>query len=421
MSYNEDNIDSGVVVIGGGASGMTAAVFASESGRRVTVCEKNGALGKKILITGKGRCNLTNACDTAEMLANIPGNPSFLYSSLNGFGSASVVDFFNRMGVATKTERGRRVFPESDKSADVVSALRRKLIGNGVKINLNSPVKSLVIKDGAVSGIINSTGAFVPAGAVLIATGGLSYPATGSTGDGYTLATQAGHTIVAPRPSLVPLITAEGWVKSLEGLTLKNIGLTAYAGDGKKIIYSGFGELLFTSRGISGPLALTLSRYIPGDDPVRIHIDLKPALDEQTLDKRLQRDFSANSNKDFINAISGLLPRSLIPVIVNLSGISPHKKANEITRGERSHLLNQIKALNLTVTGNEGFNQAVITRGGVSVKEINPSNMESKLVGGLFFSGEVIDVDALTGGYNMQIAFSTGALAGRSMARVTGG
>jgi len=408
-----------IIVVGGGASGMTAAIFAANAGAEVTVLEKNDALGRKLSITGKGRCNLANDCAASETLANIPGNPEFLYSSVYGFDGASVINFFNSLGVATKVERGRRVFPASDKAGDVVSALTAELKKLRVGVRYGCAVKSLIIDDKKIAGVKLRSGEKIFAGAVLIATGGASYPQTGSSGDGYAIAKQAGHVIIAPRPSLVPLIAEEGWAGELEGLTLKNVRLTAYANEKK--IYSEQGEMLFTSRGVSGPLVLTASRYISDhlapEFKIYLSIDLKPALDENALDKRLTRDFAASVNKDFKNSLSELFPRKLIPVMITLSGIPDSKKINAVTKAERRRLLGLIKALRLTVTGTEGFNQAVVTRGGVSVAEINPSSMESKLIEGLYFSGEVIDVDGLTGGFNLHIAFATGALAGRSMAR----
>ena len=408
-----------IIVIGGGASGMMAALSAAGAGAsQVAIYEKNGSLGRKLRITGKGRCNLTNMADVREILSNVPDNAEFLYSSLSGFGSAAVIDFFNGIGVATKIERGRRVFPVSDSAGDVVKALESELKHRRVEIIYNGAVGALIINEGKISGVRLRSGGERRADAVCVATGGASYPGTGSNGDGYALAKQAGHMVTAIRPSLVPLVSDESWIKDLEGLTLKNVGLAAFV-NGKKI-YSDTGEMLFTSRGVSGPLALTASRYISeflDSEPVVLSIDLKPALDEKTLDARLMREFAALSNRDFINSLAGLFPCRLIPVVASLSGIPERKKINSVTREERLRLLKLIKNLRLRVTGTEGFGQAVITRGGVSVKEINPSTMESRLVKGLYFSGEVIDVDALTGGYNLQIAFSTGVLAGRRMAR----
>ena len=400
---------------------MIAAAFAAENkSTEVTVLEKNDALGKKLAITGKGRCNLTNASDAAEIMANVPTNAEFLHSCLRGFGSAALMDFFISRGVPLKVERGGRVFPESDRAGDIVGALKKILNERKVLIRYKSPAESLIIKDEGVVGVQLRNGEKVFADAVLISTGGASYPQTGSSGDGYGIAKRAGHSIIEPRPSLVPLITEEKWVSELEGLTLKNIAVSLY--ENEKKIFSESGEMLFTDRGVSGPVVLTASRFVtdnPGKN-VFISIDLKPGLDETVLDNRLRRDFAENINRDFKNSLSELFPKRLIPVMVKLSMIDENKKVNSITKDERKKLLETIKNLRLKIIGTEGFEHSVVTRGGVSVREINPKTMESRLCRGLYFAGEIIDIDAFTGGYNLQIAFSTGVCAGRSMAGCTG-
>jgi len=400
-----------VIVIGGGAAGMTAAIFAGESGTAVTLLEKNGILGKKLLITGKGRCNLTNSVPAEDILGNIPGNPSFLYSAVYSFGSSDTVRFFNSIGLETKVERGNRVFPVSDRSADVVGVLRRKLRDNGVTIKLNSPVMKVNTLDGTVTGVTLAGGEVLPADSVVIATGGLSYPSTGSDGDGYRFARDCGHSVTELHPSLVGLKVRESFVSELQGLSLKNIGIRL--SDNGKAIYRDFGEMLFTHYGVSGPVILSASRHVTGrGGDFVLSVDLKPALDERELDCRLLRDFTAAINKNFANSLNGLLPNKMIPVMIALSGIAPEKKVNLITKEERKRLCVLLKNFPMTVAGTADFVEAVVTAGGVSVNEINPSTMESKLVGRLFFAGEVIDVDGYTGGFNLQIAFSTGYLAG---------
>ncbi|MEA4816500.1 MAG: NAD(P)/FAD-dependent oxidoreductase [Lachnospiraceae bacterium] len=402
---------SKVIVVGGGASGMLAAGRCAELGNEVYLFEKNNILGKKIYITGKGRCNVTNAGDVEEFMENIPGNPYFLYSSLYLFDNAKLRELLNSFGVPTKEERGKRVFPESDMAKDIVSALERYVYKNKVHVHTSSEVKELIFDASSVKGVLLSNGREFLSDAVIIATGGLSYPGTGSTGDGYRFAKSVGHTVTALNPSLVPLKTEEAWVSELMGLSLKSVGVT-FKDEKSKEVYSDFGELLFTHFGVSGPVILSASRSLIGKSNIRLFIDLKPALDEKTLDLRLLRDFEKHANKDYKNALDDLLPQKLIPVIINLSGISPEKKIHDITKEERKKLLSLLKALPLTISGPKGFDEAVITSGGVSTDEINPKTMESKKIRGLYFAGELIDVDAYTGGFNLQIAFSTGYAAG---------
>lgn len=417
---------SRVVVIGGGAAGMFAAMGAAEAGHAVTLLEQNEKLGKKIYITGKGRCNLTNACDTQDLFGNIPRNPKFLYSAIYGYDNFRVIDFFETHGMKTKTERGNRVFPVSDHSSDVIATLQRRLQQLGVKICLYTKVEKILTedrKDGIqgekdqriVSGVGTDQGIY-KADAVIVATGGISYPSTGSTGDGYRFAKELGHQIEELSPSLVPMTVKEAYCMQMQGLSLRNVSVTI--GDGKKILYQEFGELLFTHFGVSGPLILSASSVV--NDRIRkkelqLEIDLKPALTQEQLDARILRDFEENKNRQFKNVIQKLLPAKMIPVVITLSGISPEKKINEITKEERRQLLQVIRHFPLTLTGLRDFREAIITRGGIHVKEIDPSTMESKLVKGLYFAGEVLDVDAYTGGFNLQIAWSTGYLAGSSV------
>lgn len=402
-----------VIVVGCGAAGMMAAYGAARSNKSVLVLEKNEKAGKKLFITGKGRCNVTNACDTADLFENVVSNPRFLYSAFYGWDNHRVMDFFEKAGCPLKTERGERVFPVSDHSSDIIAALLRELKKAQVEIRYQTEVKSLVIKNGAVKGVLLRDGKILEGARVIIATGGISYAATGSTGDGFQMAKDAGHTVTKLYPSLVPLNVGEDWCRELMGLSLKNVRVRLL--EGKKEYYSGFGEMLFTHFGVSGPLILTASsfyaKYLYGMC-ARLEIDLKPALSPEQLDKRLLRDFEEHKRKQFANALGSLFPSKLIPVMVRLSGIPPEKKVYEITKEERRHFVEFIKKLPLTVTGARSFQEAIITQGGVCVKEINPSTMESKKVKGLFFAGEVLDLDALTGGFNLQIAWSTGYLAG---------
>lgn len=410
-----------IVVIGGGAAGMMAAIMASDPETEVTLLEKNEKTGKKLFITGKGRCNLTNACDRDSFFRQIVSNGKFLYSAFSHMDNQAVIRFFEEAGCKCKEERGERIFPVSDHSSDVIGALNRKLAEKKVEVRLHTEVSGLLTEEGEndkkVIGVVLSDGQRLSADKVILATGGKSYEATGSTGDGYRMAMEAGHTVQEEKPALVPLMVREAWCGRLQGLSLKNVSVTL--SDQKKKIYEGFGEMLFTHFGVSGPLILSAGSYYVKkymDQPVTLSIDLKPALTIEQLDKRILRDFEESKNKQFKNSLDRLLPSKLIPVIVELSGISPEKKVNEITKGERLALAERLKNLTMTVTGTRGFAEAIITQGGITVKEVNPSTMESKLIKNLYFAGEVLDVDALTGGFNLQVAWSTGSLAGVSAA-----
>lgn len=403
-----------VIVIGGGAAGMMAAIFAARNGHQVRLLEKNEKLGKKLYITGKGRCNITNASDMDNLFANVISNRKFLYSAFYGFDNMQTIQFFEELGCKTKIERGERVFPVSDKSSDVINALHRELQRLKVDISFNTEVTKIVEKDGkAVGVIIAGKKEMLPADAVIVATGGMSYPSTGSTGDGYRFAKELGHKVTKLYQSLVPFQIEEEYVRELQGLSLKNVSLKVYAG--KKKVYDDFGEMLFTHFGISGPLVLSASSFLTSfvdREEIKAYIDLKPALSEEQLDDRILRDFSEMKNKQFKNGLDKLLPKKMIPVIVELSGINPEKPINSITKEERLGVVHLLKNMELHVERMRGYNEAIITKGGVSVKEINPSTMESTLVEGLYFIGEVLDLDALTGGYNLQIAWSTAYLAG---------
>lgn len=406
---------SKVIVIGGGAAGMMAAMQAAMNGHQVTLLEKNEKLGKKIYITGKGRCNVTNACDVEQLFKAVYSNPKFLYSAFYGFDNRQTMEFFEEAGCKLKVERGDRVFPVSDHASDVIAALQRKLKELYVDIRLNTEVKEL-LTDETVKGVVLKGCKTLEADAVIVATGGLSYPTTGSTGDGYRFARKTGHELVEMKPSLVPLETKETWCKDLMGLALKNVTLTMKKGG--KELYKDFGEMLFTHFGISGPLVLSASGvYVQKawNETVEVFIDLKPALTPEQLDKRLLRDFEDNRNKQFKNALAGLFPARLIPVMIGLSGIDPETKINEITKKQRQDFVSVIKNVPLTVVGCRDFAEAIITKGGISVKDINPSTMESKKIKNLYFAGEVLDLDAVTGGFNLQIAWSTGYLAGNSI------
>lgn len=405
-----------IIVVGGGAAGMLAAIAAAENGSEVCLLEKNEKLGKKIYITGKGRCNVTNAGDMETLLVNVCGNEKFLYSAFYGFDNRAVMDLLEQAGCPLKTERGDRVFPVSDHASDVIGALTRRLKQLDVEICLHTEVKRLLAEE-RITGVELSDGKTLACDAVIVCTGGLSYPTTGSDGDGYRFAEETGHKLTERRPSLVPLCVKEEWCKELMGLSLKNVSVTLK--QGKKELYHEFGEMLFTHFGISGPLILSASSYYAkaGGGAAEILIDLKPALDMGQLDKRLLRDFDENKNKQFKNVLGGLFPAKLIPVMIELSGIDSEKKVHEITKEERRGFAELIKNLPLTVTGTRGFSEAIITKGGVSVKDISPSTMESKKVKGLYFAGEVLDLDALTGGFNLQIAWSTGHLAGSEAGR----
>lgn len=404
---------SKAVIIGGGAAGMAAAIAAAGQGHEVHLYEKNEKLGKKVYITGKGRCNVTNACDVSEMMQNVVTNPRFLYSSFYGFTNQDMMNLLEQGGCPLKVERGGRVFPVSDKSSDVISALAGQMEDLVVKVYLHKEVKDLLVSDGSCKGILLSGGLQVEADSVIVATGGLSYPATGSTGDGYRFAKEWGHRVTETSPALVPFYVKEDVVQRLQGLSLKNI--QAVVLDGKKEIYREFGEMLFTHFGVSGPVVLSASSFgarIIRKRPLTLSIDLKPALSEEQLDARIRRDFEEAANKQFKNALSKLYPSKLIPVMIERSGISPEKKVNEITRQERMNLVEATKHFTLTLTGLRGYEEAIITQGGVDVKEIHPATMESKKVKGLFFAGEVLDLDGVTGGFNLQIAWSTGWAAG---------
>ena len=408
---------SKVLIIGGGAAGMMAAAFAAKNGNRVEVFEKNEKLGKKLFITGKGRCNITNAADLEDFFPAVTSNPKFLYSAFYSFTNEQVISFFEELGVKTKVERGGRVFPVSDHSSDVIQALKSEMERLGVKINLNAEVKELITEKSStgetVNGIRLVSGKKISGDAVIVATGGISYPSTGSTGDGYRFARRCGHKVSELSPSLVPMEVKEWYAGELMGLSLRNIEIRIT--DGKKKLYQEFGEMLFTHYGVTGPVILSASSVVGKklkDTELTLHIDLKPALTEEQLDKRVLREFETNHNRQFKNAVDNLFPSKLRPVIVELSGIPEEKKVHEITKEERLRFVRLIKDFTMTLTGLRGYNEAIITKGGVSVKEIDPGTMESKLVKGLYFAGEVLDLDAVTGGYNLQIAWSTGYLAG---------
>ena len=404
---------SNVIVVGGGAAGMMAAVFAARNGQNVQLLEKNKKLGKKLFITGKGRCNITNAADIEDLFTAVISNPKFLYSGFYSFTNQQVIDFFEELGVKTKVERGERVFPVSDHSSDVIAAFSRELKSLGVSVSLHTEVKELLCEQDKVCGVLLTNGKKMKADAVIVATGGISYPSTGSTGDGYRFAKEAGHKVTELLPSLVPMEVRQWYAKELQGLSLRNIEIRIT--DGKKKLYEEFGEMLFTHYGVTGPVILSASSVVGKTlrkKELTLHIDLKPALSEEQLDKRILREFDANHNKQYKNSIDSLFPAKLKPVMIELSEIEPEKKVNEITKEERQRLVHLIKDFTMTLTGLRGYNEAIITKGGVSVKEIDPGTMESKIIKGLYFAGEVLDLDAVTGGYNLQIAWSTGYLAG---------
>ncbi len=408
-----------VLIIGGGAAGLMAAVSAAQQGARVTVLEKMKEIGRKLLITGKGRCNITNNCEIAELVKNMPGNGSFLYSSFHAFTNQDVIDFFNQAGLPTKVERGGRVFPVSDQARDVIKTFSRELSKLQVTVHTGQSVKKILLANGRAAGAV-TTEAEYRADAVIIATGGASYPGTGSAGDGYRLAQAAGHTIVPLKPSLVPLEVAEDWISELQGLSLKNVTATVFSA-GQKLADE-FGEMLFTHYGLSGPIILSLSKKVserfaaaPGQE-VAMEINVKPALSMETLDKRLQRDFTKFARKQLKNSLHELLPAKLIPVVIDLSFIDPDKFVHQITKEERTRLLDILQHLTFTITQTRPVAEAIVTAGGVSTKEIQTRTMESKLVSGLYFAGEVIDIDGYTGGFNLQAAFSTGYVAGKAAA-----
>lgn len=416
------NVMKNVIVVGGGAAGMMAAIAAAENGAKVKLFEKNEKLGKKIYITGKGRCNVTNNCEAEDFFANVVTNSKFMYSSYYGFDNNRVYELIEENGCRLKTERGNRVFPVSDHSSDIISCLNRLMKNNKVEVFLNSEVSGLIIKEQKCRGAILKNNKEVEADSVIVATGGLSYQSTGSTGDGMKWAKESEHRIVDCSPALVPFVIKEEWVKSLQGLSLKNVSLEMTCG--KKKLYSGFGEMMFTHFGVTGPLILSASSYYSkfmrnsknSDSDVIITLDLKSALSAEQLDKRLIRDFERDNNKKFRNGLGDLLPSKMIPIIIELSGIDPDKAINLVTKEERNSIVSLLKNMSLTVVGTRGYNEAIITQGGISVKDINPSTMESKIVNDLYFCGEVLDLDALTGGFNLQIAWSTGHLAGESSA-----
>ena len=401
-----------VIITGGGPAGMMAAITAARRGFKVTLVEKNEKLGKKLFITGKGRCNITNAGDTEDLFNSIVTNRKFMFSSFNGFSNYDTLGFFDELGLQIKIERGNRVFPESDHSSDVIGALNRELKRLSVDVRLNTEVKDIIVNGGKATGVVvkcSGKESTIQADNVIVATGGNSYQSTGSTGDGYRFARKLGHSVTPIVPALVPFNVAEDWESDLQGLSLKNVSIVVL--DGKQEIYSDFGEMLFTHFGVSGPLILSASSFAARrikEHPLKLVIDLKPALSQEQLDERILRDFDEEKNKAFKNSLDKLLPKKMIPVIVRLSDIDGNKKVNEITKQERQKLVSLIKGLELTITGLRGFNEAIITQGGINVREINPTTMESKLVKNLYFAGEVLDVDALTGGFNLQIAWSTG-------------
>lgn len=404
-----------IIIIGGGAAGLIASATAAGRGEDVTVIEKNSRPARKVMITGKGRCNVTNACfDLDDLINSVVTNKRFMYSAFSSFMPYDTIALIEEMGVPTKIERGNRVFPESDKAVDIVDALVKNAKQNGVKF-VEGTVASFNTENNVIKSVNLADGTVVDGDAFAICTGGLSYQSTGSTGDGYRLAKSVGHSITDIEPALISLVASNGFVPKLQGLSLRNISIKLL--DGEKEIYSDFGEMLFTHYGVSGPVILSASSHMthPKEHNYKIVIDLKPALDEQTLDKRIQRDFAENTNKDFINSLSKLLPNKLIPVIVNLSGIEPSEKVNQITKVQRQNLVSLLKNFTVNISDFRPINEAIITSGGVDVKEINPKTMGSKIVDNLYFAGEVIDVDAYTGGFNLQVAFSTGYLCGMNI------
>lgn len=404
-----------VAVVGGGAAGLMAAYAAAKNGNDVTVFEKNSRPARKVMITGKGRCNVTNNCDIDTFLANTPHGSRFMYSAYSAFSSQDTMDFFEAQGVNLKTERGNRVFPVSDKAVDIVDALCNAVTGLGVKI-VSNKVIDIKTENNCIKSVVTENGKEFFFDKVILATGGKSYPVTGSTGDGYVFAEKLGHTVTVLRPSLVPIMTKESFCSHLCGLSLKNVKLSLFIEGKKNPIFSQLGEMMFTDFGITGPLVLSASAYIDkSPEQYTVKIDLKPALDIQTLDKRILRDFSEEPNKDFINSLDQLLPKRLVSVIVHNTGIDPHKKVNNITREERHRLICELKELTVHVLRLRPIEEAVVTSGGITLKEINPATMQSKLINGLYFAGEIIDVDCFTGGFNLQTAFSTGYLAGISV------
>ncbi len=404
-----------ILVAGGGAAGMMAALFAARAGASVTLLERNEKLGKKIYITGKGRCNLTNDCSLEEFLRQVPRNPRFLYGALNRFGPQDMMALMEEAGCPVEVQRGQRVFPRSEKASDVIRALARLMEQAGVRVRLHSRIQSLIVREGRAAGVMLESGERLEADAVILALGGQSYPMTGSTGDGYALAREAGHHVLPPEAVLSALETVEDWPRALQGLALKNVRLTLRSG--RKTLYTELGEMLFTHFGISGPLVLEMSCHLPAElAQAQVTLDLKPGLTPEQLDLRLQRDFAAQPRKQLQNVLPGLLPLRLSALFPDLAGVSGERVCGQITRGEREQLGAALKALPITLRARRPLAEAIVTRGGVDVKEIQPATMESKLLPGLYFAGEMIDVDAHTGGFNLQIAFSTGALAGSSAA-----
>lgn len=403
-----------VIVIGGGPAGMLAAGAAGARGRKTLLIEKNEKLGKKLFITGKGRCNVTNAADMDEFMSNIPKNSKFLYSAFRGLSNVDLIALLNDMGLKTKIERGGRVFPESDKSSDVLKALGKYLDKHNVDVMLNTKVREIKVSDNKINKVLLEDGKDIPCESVILCTGGLSYPQTGSTGEGLDFARALGHTITELYPSLIPLVVKEDYIKDLQGLSLKNVSIKIVVDN--KSIYDDFGEMLFTHYGLSGPIVLSASFYISDHlrkkKDIKFSIDLKPALSEEDLDRRVLKDFNENLNKQFKNALDALLPQKLIPVIIKLSKIDENKEINQISKEERKQLVSLLKNLEFTVTGTRPISEAIVTSGGISLKEVNPKTMESKLIEGLYFAGEIMDLDAFTGGFNLQIAFSTGHAAG---------
>lgn len=404
-----------IIIIGGGAAGLIASATAAKRGEDVTVIEKNSRPARKVMITGKGRCNVTNACfDLDDLINSVVTNKRFMYSAFSSFMPYDTIALIEEMGVPTKIERGNRVFPESDKAVDIVDALVKNAKQSGVKF-VEGTVTSFNTENNVIKSVNLADGTIIDGDAFAICTGGMSYQSTGSTGDGYKLAESVGHSVTDIEPALISLVASNGFVPKLQGLSLRNISIKLL--DGEKEIYSDFGEMLFTHYGVSGPVILSASSHMthPKEHNYKIVIDLKPALDEQTLDKRIQRDFAENTNKDFINSLSKLLPNKLIPVIVKLSGIEPSEKVNQITKPQRQNLVHLLKNFTVNISDFRPINEAIITSGGVDVKEINPKTMGSKIIDNLFFAGEVIDVDAYTGGFNLQVAFSTGYLCGMNI------
>ena len=408
-------MNADVLIVGGGAAGLMAAITASDNGKKVVVVERNERPARKVMITGKGRCNVTNNTDLDGLIKAVRNNSRFLYSAFSEFSSLDTMEFFENNGVPLKTERGNRVFPQSDKAVDIVDALVNTAKRKKVSF-IHGKVTEITVENGIVTGVITEDGRSFTAQSVIIATGGLSYPLMGSDGIGYELAKSVGHTVTDLKPSLVPLVVHEGWCSELQGLALKNISVKISKSGAKKPCFEDFGELMFTHYGLSGPVILSGSAYLknPENEEYTVSIDLKPALSSEVLDKRILSDFAKNQNKDFRNSLDELLPKKLIPIIVRLSKIPPETKVNQISKEQRRNLVELLKGLTLTVTNFRPIDEAIITSGGIGVKEINPSTMESKLVSGLLFAGEILDVDAFTGGYNLQIAFSTGYLAGKN-------